>query len=128
MKKLIIDEGLLLTDMEIRYKGNNLLLTRVLIDTGSSNSIISSEIAETIGIVPESNDPVYRVRGVGGTELVYSKLLDSIKIGHMHVEQIQIEVGEMNYGFHLDGIIGLNLLKKMKAMINIERLLIQSES
>ena len=128
MKKLIIDEGLLLTDMEIRYKGNKLHLTRVLIDTGSSNSIISSEVAEIIGIVPEANDPVYRVRGIGGTELVFSKLLDSIKIGHMKVEHIQIEVGEMNYGFQLDGIIGLNLLKKMKAMINIDNLLIQSGS
>lgn len=128
MKKLIIDEGLLLTDMEIQYRGRNLHLTRVLIDTGSSSSIISSEIAESIGILPEANDPIYRVCGIGGSELVFSKMLDFIKIGHMQAEQIQIEIGAMNYGFHLEGIIGLNLLKRLRAMINIEKLLIQCES
>lgn len=127
MKKLFIDRGLLLTDMEIHYKGKYLHLTRVLIDTGSSSSIISSDIAENIGIYPEAMDPVYRICGVGGSEIVYSKIIDSIKIGQMEAEQIQIEIGSMNYGFDLQGIIGLNLLKCMKAMIHIEKLLIQSE-
>lgn len=128
MKKLIIDEGLLITDMEIQYRGKKLHLTRVLIDTGSSSSIISSDIAESIGILPEANDSIYRVRGIGGSEIVYSKTLDYIKIGHMKAEDIQIEIGSMNYGFHLEGIIGLNLLKRMRALINIEKLLMQSES
>lgn len=127
MKKLMIDEGLLLTDMEIQYKGKVLHLTRVLIDTGSSNSIISSDIAESIGISPDAEDTIYRVCGVGGSEMVYSKILDSITIGHMKVEQIQIEIGSMNYGFNIEGIIGLNMLKRLKALINIEKLLIQSE-
>ncbi|MFC7684857.1 retroviral-like aspartic protease family protein [Ureibacillus sp. GCM10028918] len=128
MKKLMIDEGLLLTDMEIQYRGRKLHLTRVLIDTGSSNSIISSDIAETIGIIPEAHDPIYRICGVGGAEIVYSKMLDSITIGHMKAEQVQIEIGSMNYGIYLEGIIGLNLLKRVKALINIEKLLIHSES
>ncbi|MCM3390085.1 aspartyl protease family protein [Ureibacillus chungkukjangi] len=128
MKKLSINEGLLLTDMEIQYKGRNLHLTRVLIDTGSSSSIISSEIAEMIGIFPEAEDPIYRVYGIGGSEIVYSKILDSIHIGQMKAEQIEMEIGEMDYDFQLDGIIGLNLLMRMKALINIEKLLIQSES
>ncbi|MDN4493462.1 retroviral-like aspartic protease family protein [Ureibacillus aquaedulcis] len=127
MKKLIIDGGLLLTDMEIQYKERNIHLTRVLIDTGSSCSIISSEIAESIGIFPEADDPIYRVCGVGGSEIVYAKVLDSITIGHIKTEQIQIEIGSMNYGFDLDGIIGLNLLKRLKASINIEKLVIQYE-
>ncbi|QCR32730.1 retropepsin-like aspartic protease [Lysinibacillus sp. SGAir0095] len=128
MKKLMIDEGLLLTDMEIYYKGRNLHLTRVLIDTGSSNSIISTDIAETIGIFPEAADPIYRVCGIGGSEIVFSKMIDSIKIGQMEAEKIQLEIGSMNYGFNLEGIIGLNLLKRMKISINLEKLLIMSES
>lgn len=128
MKKLTIDEGLLLTDMEIHYGGKGLHLTRVLIDTGSSSSIISSDIAEELGIMPEENDLVYRVCGVGGSEIVFSKMIDSIKIGHMKAEHVQIEIGAMNYGFHLEGIIGLNLLKRMRVLINIEKLLMQSES
>lgn len=127
MKKLTIDEGLLLTDMEIQYRGKNLHLTRVLIDTGSSSSIISTDIAESIGIFPEANDPIYRICGIGGSEIVFSKMLDSIKIGQMLAEDIQIEIGSMNYGFHLEGIIGLNLLKRIKASINLEKLFIRRE-
>jgi len=33
-----------------------------------------------------------------------------------------LEIGAMNDGFDLDGIIGLNLLKQMKAIINIDKL------
>lgn len=128
MKKVIIDEGLLITDMEIQYKGKNVHLTRVLIDTGSTGSIISSEIAESIGITPEAEDPIYRVTGIGGSEMVYSKMLDYVQIGPMKAEQIQIEIGAMNYGFHLEGIIGLDLLKRMKVLINIDKLFLISES
>lgn len=127
MKKLVIDEGLLLTDMEITYRGRKKYLSRVLVDTGSSSSIISSDIAESIGIYPEASDPIFRICGVGGSEIVFSKMIDSIRIGEIETEQIQIEIGSMNYGFHLEGIVGLNLLKQMKAMINIEKLQIQCE-
>jgi hypothetical protein len=30
-----------------------------------------------------------------------------------------IEIGAMNYGFDLDGMIGLDLLQQLKAIINI---------
>jgi len=32
---------------------------------------------------------------------------------------IALDVGAMNYGFHLDDIIGLELLQEMKAIINM---------
>lgn len=128
MKKLKIDEGLLLTDMEIQYKGKRFHLNRVLIDTGSFCSIISSDIAGALGITPEADDVIHRVYGVGGSELVYSKILDHAQIGQMKAEQIQFEIGAMNYGFQLEGIIGLNLLKRMKVLINIDKLMILSES
>ncbi|MFZ3589989.1 hypothetical protein ACOI1C_12090 [Bacillus sp. DJP31] len=35
MKNLIIEDGLLLTDLILNFKGKSLLLKRVLIDTGS---------------------------------------------------------------------------------------------
>lgn len=125
MKKLTIDKGLLITDMEIWFKGQTVLLKRVLVDTGSASTIISCDLAESIGIVAEENDPIYKVYGVGGSEFVYSKVVDSIKIGNMRVDNYQIEIGAMNYGFTLDGILGLDLLQQMKAMININNLSLQ---
>jgi len=34
MKKLFVDNGLLLTDMELTFRGEQLILQRVLVDTG----------------------------------------------------------------------------------------------
>ncbi|GAE94792.1 hypothetical protein JCM21714_3982 [Gracilibacillus boraciitolerans JCM 21714] len=128
MKKLIIEEGLLLTDMELTFKGKLLHLQRVLIDTGSGNTVVSTDLAELIGIVAEENDMIYRITGVGGSEFVYSKTVDSVRIGVMQTEDFALEVGAMNYGFDLDDIIGLDLLQQLKVIINIDELTIQSNN
>lgn len=128
MKKLIIDEGLLLTDMELTFKGQLLHLQRVLVDTGSGSTVVSTDLAESIGIVAEENDMIYRISGVGGSEFVYSKTVDSVKIGNMQTVDFAIEIGAMNYGFDLDGIIGLDLLQQLKAIINIDKLILHSNS
>ncbi|MFD1851958.1 retropepsin-like aspartic protease [Oceanobacillus bengalensis] len=124
MKKLIIEDGLLLTDMELTFKGQLLHLQRVLVDTGSGSTVLSTDLVESIGIVAEENDTIYRISGVGGSEFVYSKTVDSVRIGVMQTEDFALEIGAMNYGFDLDGIIGLDLLKQLKAIINIEELTI----
>lgn len=127
MKKLIIDEGLLLTEIVILFRGKSLHLERVLVDTGSGSTVISTDLAETIGIVAEENDRIYRISGVGGSEFVYSKMVDSIEIGDLQTNNVALEIGAMNYEFELDGIIGLDLLQKMKAVININKLTLETE-
>lgn len=122
MKELIIENGLLLTDMKIEFNQQSLLLNRVLVDTGSGSTVISTDLAASIGIVPEINDTIYRISGVGGSEFVYSKKVDAVTIGNMKTDIFELEIGLMNYGFDLDGIIGLDLLTKLKAVINVDEL------
>lgn len=126
MKKLIIENGLLLTDMQIEFNEKSLHLQRVLVDTGSGSTIISTDLSESIGIVPEKNDTIYRISGVGGSEFVYSKEIDSVSIGEMKTGFFELEIGAMNYGFDLDGIIGLDLLQQLKVVINIDELILHS--
>ena len=125
MKTLFLDDGLLLTDIEVTYKGEVLLLKRILVDTGSGSTIIKTDLAESIGIIAEENDMIYRISGVGGSEFVFSKEMDSIKIGGKEVDHFTIEIGTMDYGFDLDGIIGLDLLQEVKAIINLDKLIIE---
>ncbi len=128
VKKLIIEGGLLLTDMELIFNGQLLHLQRVLVDTGSGSTVVSTDLAESIGIVAEENDMIYRISGVGGSEFVYSKVVDSVKIGDMKAKDLTLEIGAMNYGFDLDGIIGLDLLQQLKAVINIDELTVKANS
>lgn len=128
MKKLRIDNDLLLVDMEITFNEKSLHLQRVLVDTGSGSTVISTDLAESIGIVAEENDMIYRISGVGGSEFVYSKTVDLVKVGEMQTADFALEIGAMNYGFDLDGIIGLDLLQRLKAIINIDELTLDSNS
>jgi predicted aspartyl protease len=122
MKKLVVEDGLLLTDMKLTFRERTLSLERVLVDTGSGSTIVSTDWAESIGIVAEENDMIYRISGVGGSEFVYSKTIDSIRIGEREVVSFPLEIGAMNYGFDLNGIIGLDLLQQIRAIININKL------
>ncbi|WP_461178767.1 aspartyl protease family protein [Virgibacillus ainsalahensis] len=126
VKKLKIDNDLLLADMELTFRGKSLHLQRVLVDTESGSTVISTDLAETIGIVAEENDMIYRISGVGGSEFVYSKTVDLVKIGEMQTTEFALEIGAMNYGFDLDGIIGLDLLQQLKVIINIDELILDS--
>lgn len=127
MKKLKLDDGLLLTDLELVFKGQALFLPRVLVDTGSGSTIVSTDKAESIGIVAEENDMIYRISGVGGSEFVYSKEIDMVKAGGKTVSNFPIEFGAMDYGFDLDGIIGLDLLQQIKAVIDLDKLTLNCE-
>jgi hypothetical protein len=108
MKNMIIEDGLLLTDMELVYQEKHLMLKRVLVDTGSGGTILSSDLVEKIGLFGEAGDTIYRISGVGGSEFVFLKVIDSLKIGNLKVNDFTIEIGAMNYGFDIDGIVGLD--------------------
>lgn len=127
VKKLLIEDGLLLSDMVLNFRGQSLMLKRVLVDTGSGSTIVSADLAESIGIVAEENDMIYRISGVGGSEFVYSKVIDSVIIGKKEVVNFSLEFGAMNYGFDLNGIIGLDLLRQVKAIINIDQLVLDCD-
>lgn len=70
----------------------------------------------------ELDDFVHRIRGVGGSEFVFIKRVDVLSVGDLKVEKFEIEIGAMNYGFDMDGIIGVDFLTKVGAMIDLDRM------
>ncbi len=81
-------------------------LDNVLLDTGSAGSIFSADSLSNIGLRLEVNDSVHRIRGVGGTEFVFTKCISSLSVGRLQVIDFEIEVGAMDYGFEIEGILG----------------------
>jgi len=61
------------------------------------------------------------IRGVGGTEVVFIRETNFIKIGDKKIFQFEIEIGAMNYGFDINGILGMDFLIKYRACINIHK-------
>ena len=78
MKNIIIENGLLLSDMVVVYQGKS---------------------------------------------LCFLKVIDSLKIGNLEVNDFTIEIGAMDYGLELDGIVGLDFLKEVGAIIDLHCML-----
>lgn len=120
--KIILTDGLPCVTASIAYRRNRLELNRVILDTGSSGSIFSADRLMEIGLNAEPEDEIHRVRGVGGSEFVFKKTVDCVSMGEIRIENCEIEVGAMDYGFDINGIIGMDLLTRIGAIIDLSRL------
>lgn len=75
-----------------------------------------------IGVVPESEDIVDTIRGVGGIEYVYTKNFDSVDFDGVRIDNFQVEVGGMDYGMKLDGIIGFDFIQRVGLVVDVEHM------
>jgi len=117
--KIELLDGLPFCRTTIKFREEEITLERVLLDTGSGGTIFSSDKLLSIGMRLEREDSIRRIRGVGGTEFVFTKRLERLSVGELQVTEFEIEVGAMNYGFELDGIIGTDFLIQVSAVIDL---------
>ncbi len=62
---------------------------------------------------------------MGGSEFVYSKRLDSLQLGEMEVRLFEVQVGALDYGFPLQGILGTDFLRQAEAVIDLKNLVVR---
>lgn len=110
--------GLPFVSMTVVFRGRELRLEKVLLDTGSASTLLNADVVQEIGMVPEGNDIVDIIRGIGGVEYVYTKCLDSIIVDEAILNDFQVEIGNMDYGMEIDGILGFNFLKRSSSVID----------
>ncbi len=120
--KIRIEGGLLYVTAELVYQGQKLTLQDVILDTGSAATLFSVDESVKLGLVPEPGDPIRRVRGVGGSEFVFSKRLDSLSLGELKQSNFPVQIGAMDYGFPIQGLIGLDFLMQAGAVIDLASL------
>lgn len=106
----------------LHFRGQQLALEHVLVDTGSGGSVFSADRLFDLDLRFERGDPVHRIRGVGGAEFVFAKKIETILVGDLVVEGFEIEVGAMDYGFPLDGILGVDFLRTSGAVLDLHLL------
>jgi len=115
-----LQHGLLFASASLDYSGKQLICKNVLVDTGSAGTVFSIDRLLDIGVKPEPDDVIRELRGVGGTEFVFVKKIDNLTVGDFRISDFEIEIGAMDYGMEIDGIIGLDFLLKVKAKIDLE--------
>jgi predicted aspartyl protease len=114
--------GIPFVEAIFKHKGKEIVLKNVVIDTGSGATIFPTEIAIELGLESELQDTLQKIRGIGGTEFVYEKVIDSICLGDTEVKHFKIQIGAMNYGFGIDAIIGMNFLHVGELVIDCGKL------
>jgi predicted aspartyl protease len=105
-----------------KHGNKEIILENVVIDTGSGGTILPTEIAFELGLEAELEDSLQRIRGVGGTEFVYEKVIDSIQLGNVTVSNFKIQIGAMNYGFGINAILGMNFLRDGELIVDCGKL------
>ena len=119
MTLLQIKDELPFVALTVGYAGSIAHISDVLVDTGSASTIFAADVVRAIGLVPLPDDELRLVRGVGGVEAVFSRTVDHLHIGEQRLESFEIEVGGMDYGFAINGILGMDFLTKAGAVIDL---------
>ena len=118
--KLKMMYGLPFIDVVFMHRGKEIIVSSVLVDTGSATTLLSAEIALEFGLEPELTDKIQAIRGVGGKEFVYEKKIDRLQLGSATAYNFVIQIGDMDYGLEIQGIIGTDFLRLAKIVIDME--------
>ncbi|EDN69215.1 conserved hypothetical protein [Beggiatoa sp. PS] len=117
--QLILKQNQIFTTVSVAYQGMTTDISDVLIDTGSATSILAVDAVASISIEPVLEDIFHTIRGVGGTETVFVRHLDYLQVKQCCLPNFEIEIGGMDYGFEINGILGMDFLIRAKAIINL---------
>ena len=109
----------------ISYQGQPLEIKNVLVDTGSATTLFATDVISAIQIFPLPDDELKVIRGVGSIETVFSRKIDFLQVGKCQLSEFEIEVGGMDYGFDINGILGTNFLIGAGAIINLRQMRIE---
>lgn len=105
--------------LTVAFQGQVMNVDQILVDTGSATTVLSADLMAQINIVPSLDDILYTIRGVGGTETVFSRQVDFLQVGNSRVPSFEVEIAGMRYGFPINGILGMDFLLQAGAVISL---------
>jgi predicted aspartyl protease len=120
--QLLLKGSLPFITITVAYKGKTIEIPDILVDTGSASTILATDRLADIDIKPAVEDVLHTIRGVGGVEVVFLRAVDYLKVGERSIAEFEIEVGGMDYGFNINGILGMDFLVASGAVINLQEM------
>lgn len=117
--RIRLEDRLPFVTVKLGQGTEELVLERVLLDTGSAATVFAVDEIATLGIVPEPTDRIRRVVGVGGIELVLAKRIESLAVGNIQVRDFSIQIGAMKYGFPIQGLLGTDFFVQARVVLDL---------
>ena len=122
---LTLRDELLFVTASLTYRGATIELPDVLLDTGAVSTVINADLAGDVGVFLDRGDRLRMLRGVGGREYVFVRRIERLAVGSHGIDDFEVEVGELDYGFELGGILGLDFLRASGAVIDLGALTLE---
>ncbi len=125
--RLTFQHELAFVTATLEYGGATVEVPNVLVDTGAASTVLNADVAAEVGLHWRPGDPIRRLRGVGGYEHVFVRRVGRLSPGEHGLTDFELEIGEMDYGFDLGGILGMDFLRAGGAIIDLRRDLLELE-
>jgi hypothetical protein len=122
MAAIQIDHHLPFVEVILYANTRTLILPRVLLDTGSAATIFRTDDLLSIGVTPQPEDTIHYMSGIGGVESVIEKEIEAIEIDGIRVSPFQIQLGALDYGISMNGILGFDFLLRAEVLIDFKSL------
>lgn len=106
----------------LTFRGSTTEISDVLVDTGAASTILNADCAAEAGVYLDRGDRLRVLRGVGGRELVFVRRVDRLTVGGVGLDGFEVEIGEMDYGFSIGGILGMDFLRSAGAIVDLRQL------
>ena len=119
MVRLIISHDLPFATATVGANGKTITIENMLVDTGSASTIFRTDDLEKLDIFWQMSDELKFMRGISGREAVIEKLMDFVAVGGFRVDSLTVEMGALDYGFSINGILGMDFLLKVGAVIDL---------
>lgn len=107
--KVNIINGLLQTSLSITYQGQTKIIDRLIVDTGAARTLISSDAVFDLGIF-FTGEEINTMYGVGGKEHSFRKVVDQIRFSKFEAENFNLDFGNIDESYGINGILGLDIL------------------
>ena len=120
--RFIEHDGLIFIPITLGYDYHVYQITDCILDSGSAGTVIDVDL---IPFNPKIPGILRRLYGIGGHQDVVAQHVDFIQIENCRLENIQIEFGDIQYAFGINGILGTNLLRFMKLHLDFNQLEIE---
>ncbi len=120
MYNLEFKNGLLFAKICITHNNKKVLIKDVIIDTGSSNTILLIDYLNKLEIGLKNDDRLVVMYGIGGaaeTPAVRKKI-DGISIGDINLKNMFIDFGAIDPKGRINGLIGMDFLHLGKVVID----------
>lgn len=120
--KIELENGLILCSLTLSYRGNEMTINNLILDTGASETLIYRHAVQDLDIHLEDDDEFVFMRGIGGREMAIRKKVTLIRFGGFNALHFPIDFGDSEIDSGINGLLGLDILTAGKFVIDLSKM------